>query len=130
MTYFFGSIWAWVEFLFALFFSYFDTWLGFIGLVIGFMMAAYLGWRPLRSAVGGYVCGVVLVVLLNLTAKEAPACLEKAKGVDILRSYRTTCIAPDTFMRELAEKRACKIDALGGGKCNLAELEAEQAKRR
>jgi hypothetical protein len=130
MTYIFGALGAWLEFLFAWLLSYFDTWLGFIGLLAGFVMAGIFGWRPFRTAAGGYVCGVVLVVLINLMAKEAPACLERSKGADILRAYRTTCVEPGTFMRELAEKRACKIEAAGGGKCDLKELEAEQLRRR
>jgi hypothetical protein len=68
--------------------GYFDTWLGFFGLVVGFVMAAWFGWRPLRSAAAGYACGVVLVVLINVMAPEPPACLQNSKGIDILRAYK------------------------------------------
>ena len=71
--------------------TFFDTWLGFAGLVIGFILSAYFGWKPLRSAVAGYLCGVVLVVLINTAAAGPTPCLPSSKGFDILRAYRTAC---------------------------------------
>ncbi len=71
--------------------SFFDTWLGYVGLLIGFAMSAYFGWRPLRSAAAGYLCGVLLVVMINAAASSPAPCLPSSKGWDILRAYRTAC---------------------------------------
>jgi len=68
--------------------GYFDTWLGFIGLLVGLVVAAWFGWRPLQTALAGYVGGVLLVVLLNVMSPEPSACLQNAKGSDILRAYK------------------------------------------
>jgi hypothetical protein len=69
----------------------FDTWLGFLGVVAGLVLAAVYGWRPLRSAVVGFAAGLVLVTLVNGLSGEPPPCLQQAKGRDILRAYSTIC---------------------------------------
>ena len=72
-------------------FDLFDTWLGFLGIVIALVLAAVYGWRPLRSALAGYVCGVALVVVVNGLSREAAPCLQNAKGGQILSAYSTNC---------------------------------------
>jgi hypothetical protein len=72
-------------------FGLFDTWLGFLGVVAGLVLAAVYGWRPLRSAAAGFAAGLVLVILVNGLSREAPPCLQEAKGGDILRAYSTNC---------------------------------------
>ena len=72
-------------------FDLFDTWLGFLGIVIALVLAAVYGWRPLRSALAGYVCGVALVVVVNGLSRETVPCLQNAKGGQILSAYSTSC---------------------------------------
>jgi hypothetical protein len=73
----------------------FATWLGFFGIVAGLVLAAVYGWRPLRSAVAGYVCGVAVVVFVNVLTPTAAPCLQEAKGGDILRAYSIRCPDPN-----------------------------------
>jgi hypothetical protein len=76
-------------------FSHFDTWLGFIGLVLGLIAAAGFGWRPLRSALLGVASGVALVVLINVVAAKPASCLQQSKGWDIMRAYSLKCPDPN-----------------------------------
>jgi len=73
----------------------FDTWLGFFGIVIGLTLAAFYGWRPLRSAAAGYVCGVLLVVIANGLSATPASCLQESKGLDILRAWSIKCPDPN-----------------------------------
>jgi hypothetical protein len=76
-------------------FGHFDTWLGFLGLVLGLIAAAGFGWRPLRSALLGVAGGVALVVLINVVAAKPANCLQQSKSWDILRAYSLKCPDPN-----------------------------------
>jgi hypothetical protein len=85
---------TWVRFL-EFIFSHFDTWLGFLGLVSGLIVAAGFGWPPLRSALLGLASGVALVVLINVVAPKPAICLQQSKSWDILRAYSLKCPDPN-----------------------------------
>ena len=72
---------------------WFDTWLGFFGIVVGLTLAALYGWRPLRSAIGGYACGLLVVVIVNGLSSPVP-CLQDSRGFNILRAYSYDCTSP------------------------------------
>ena len=81
-------------------FDLFDTWLGFLGIVIALVLAAVYGWRPLRSGLVGYACGVALVVVLNGLSREPVPCLQNAKGGQILSAYSTNCAKAEVRARD------------------------------
>jgi hypothetical protein len=70
------------------------TWIGYLGLIAGLVAAAYFGWSALRSALIGFVGGLVLVTAINVVAPPPPACLQSAKGWDILRTWSIKCPDP------------------------------------
>ena len=84
---------------------WFDTWLGFLGIVVGLALAAYYGWKPLRTAIAGYACGVLVVVIVNGLGAQAAPCLEKARGLDIFRAYSYECAAPPVATPPAATKK-------------------------
>jgi hypothetical protein len=103
-----GLIWiisVGVSFLIWPLATWFDTWLGFLGIVVGLALAAFYGWKPLRSAVAGYACGVLLVVIVNGLGAEAAPCLEKSRGLDILRAYSYDCASPPAIARPAAPSK-------------------------
>ena len=65
-----------------------DTWLGFIGLVSGLLVAAYFQWPPMRTALIGFAAGLVVVIVVNVLHPTPASCLQNSKGWDILRAYR------------------------------------------
>jgi hypothetical protein len=71
----------------AMYFPYFDTWLGFLGCVGGLVAAAVWNWSPLRSGVIGFGVGIVVVIIVNAMAPPAP-CLQVSKGWDIWRAQK------------------------------------------
>jgi hypothetical protein len=75
----------------AFVFQFWDTWLGFIGLVGGLLVAAYLQLPPLRTALIGFAAGLALVTVMNVLSPDPTPCLQNSKGWDILRAYRWAC---------------------------------------
>jgi hypothetical protein len=69
----------------------FDTWLGYIGLLLGLVAAASFNWPPLRSGIAGFVVGLALVTLINLLVPTPVPCLQSSKGWDVLRAYSISC---------------------------------------
>ena len=82
----------------------FDTWPGFFGIVAGLTLAAFYGWRPLRSAVAGYACGVLVVVIMNGLSAKPASCLQESKSLDILRAYSIKCPDPNAGLTSLQKK--------------------------
>ena len=76
------------------------TWLGYLGLLAGLVVAAVLGWPPVRSAIIGLAGGIAFVTFVNVVdSKPAPECLQNAKGWDILRTYSLKCPDPNAPVR-------------------------------
>ena len=65
-------------------------WLAYLGLIAGLGASAILKTSALRSAGIGIVVAAVVVVVWNLVDPTSAACLQTAKGWEILRSY-TLC---------------------------------------
>lgn len=72
-------------------FGIWDTWLGYIGLLVGLVVAAAFNWPPLRSGIAGYVVGVALLTVINVVVPTPVSCLQSSKGWDILRAYSISC---------------------------------------
>ena len=68
--------------------QFWDTWLGFLGLVVGLLVAAYCQLPPLRTALIGFAGGLVLVTVVNVLSPKPTPCLQNSKGWDIWRAYR------------------------------------------
>ena len=76
------------------------TWLGYLGLLAGLVVAAVLGWPPVRSAVVGLAAGIAFVTFVNvMDPRPVPECLQIAKGWDILRTYSLRCPSADEPVR-------------------------------
>ena len=71
------------------------TWLGFIGLICGLVVAAVFEWPAMRSALVGFAAGLVLVTVVNVVDPEPATCLQNSKGWDILRAYSLKCPDPN-----------------------------------
>jgi hypothetical protein len=67
------------------------SWLAYIGLIGGLVVAGVLGVSLLRSAVIGFVGGLAIVLVVNFLGSTPPPCLQNAKGWDILRAYSLSC---------------------------------------
>ena len=104
-----AALWGFItiplRLVFLPFALWFDTWLGFIGIVVGLALAAYYGWKPLRTAIAGYACGVLVVVIVNGLGAQAAPCLDKARGCDILRAYSYDCVASPAATPPAATKK-------------------------
>ena len=76
------------------------TWLGYLGLLAGLIVAAALGWPPVRSAIVGLAGGIAFVTFVSVVdPKPAPECLQNSKGWDILRAYSLKCADPNAQVR-------------------------------
>lgn len=76
------------------------TWLGYLGLLAGLIVAAVAGWPPVRSAIVGLAGGIAFVTFVNvMDSKPVPECLQQAKGWDILRTYSLKCPDPNDPVR-------------------------------
>jgi hypothetical protein len=71
-------------------FSYFDTWLGFLGCVGGLVAAAVWNWPPLRSGAIGFLVGIIVVIIVNSVSPPVP-CLQSSKSWDVWRAYSLNC---------------------------------------
>ena len=67
------------------------TWIAYAGLIVGVVAASLFRLSILKSAVAGFVGGVVLVVAVNYIVPTAPPCLQHSKGWDVLRAYSLNC---------------------------------------
>jgi hypothetical protein len=75
------------------------TWLGYLGLLAGLILAAVLGWPPVRSAVAGLAAGIAFVTFVNVVEPKDVDCLQNSKGWDILRAYSLKCPDPNQPVR-------------------------------
>jgi hypothetical protein len=94
---------------------FWHTWLAFVGVIAGIVVAAVTGGALARYALMGFAGGLVLVIAWNAVLREPPPCLSNAKGVDILRAYNFDCTrSKQSFIANLVEgKRDPVRDLLG-----------------
>jgi hypothetical protein len=74
----------------------FDTWIGYLGLLLGLVAAAGFNWPPLRSGIAGFAVGLALVTVINVLVPAPVSCLQNSKGWDIFRAYSLNCPDPST----------------------------------
>jgi hypothetical protein len=74
------------------------TWLGYLGLIGGLVVAAIFEWPAMRTGLAGLAGGVALVTLINVVQPTPATCLQNSKQWDILRAYSLKCPDPLTDM--------------------------------